>query len=169
MTQMTTSERALMDALKFTEADLQANRAGKLSEAQRQAFARRSIIFGALALVSAVVFALSYFSLPEREGEPLSLLAFGLMPVSLALIGFSLFELFGAFMKLQRDSITSQRGNADIEMDQSRRRLFGKLKVGKFEMFVPKEQLVAFHQGATYIVYYTTYPKQILSAEFVDG
>jgi hypothetical protein len=169
MTGMTTSEQALKDALKFTDDDLKANRGGKLSAAQRAAFARRSIVFGGLLIVSVIVFALAYSALPSRESDPFSPIALALMPVSLALIGFSLFELFGAFVKLQRDSITSMRGKAVIEMDTSKRRLFGKLKVGKFEMVVPKEQLVAFHEGATYIVYYTAYPKHILSAEFVSG
>jgi hypothetical protein len=165
--QVTTEARALMDALKFTEEDLQANRAGRLSETQRQALAKRSILFAALAVVSGVLLALAYFSLPAREGEPVPLLSLGLMPTALALLGFSLFELFNAFVKLQRGSISTMRGRAAIQMDPSKRRLFGKLTVGKFEMIVPKEQLVAFHEGATYIVYYTTYPKQIMSAEFV--
>ena len=87
--------------------------------------------------------------------------------MALALLAFGGFELFSAFVKLQRNSVSVTRGRAEIEMDPSRRRLFGKLKVDKFEMHVPKEQLAAFHQGDTYAIYYTSYPKQVLSAEFL--
>ncbi|MBC8171024.1 MAG: hypothetical protein H7X77_05115 [Anaerolineae bacterium] len=167
---LTTSERALMDALGFTAEDLQANRGGQLSAAQRQKLAQRTLFMAGVALVAGIVFLLSYNSLPDAGGAaPSPLVTFGLLPISLAVLAFALFELFGAFMKLQRNSISTARGNAEIEIDASARRLFGKLTVGKFTMFVPKTQLVAFHPGEPYAIYYTSYPKQIVSAEFMAG
>lgn len=159
-----------MDALGFTADDLQANRSGQLSAAQRQKLAQRSILMAGVALVSGIVFFISYNALPDAGGAaPSPLVTFGLMPVSLAVLAFALFELFGSFVKLQRNSISTARGQAEIEMDDAARRLFGKLTVGKFSMFVPKTQLVAFHQGEPYAIYYTSYPKQIVSAEFIPG
>ncbi|HEX2623447.1 MAG TPA: hypothetical protein VHL11_24970 [Phototrophicaceae bacterium] len=165
---VTTAARALMDALQFTEADLQANRAGKLSDTQRQALAQRTVLMGGLALIGVIVFALTYNSLPDAGGQGSSLVNFALMPIALAVIAFAGIEVFGAFMKLQRGTLTSVRGTAEIEIDVSPRRMFGKLTVGKFTMHIPKTQLVAFHQGDTYAIYFTPYPKQIMSAEFIS-
>src|SRR5690242_13556777 len=117
---VTTAARALMDALKFTEEDLQANRAGKLSEAQRRVLAQRSLLMAGLALAGGIIFALAFGQLPEIGGQA-SLITFALMPIALAVLAFAGVELFGAFMKLQRNNISAARGNAQIEIDPAPR------------------------------------------------
>ncbi|MBC8098746.1 MAG: hypothetical protein H7Y11_04845 [Armatimonadetes bacterium] len=170
MSQMTTPERALKDALKFTDDDLAANRQGALSAAQRQTLARRALLMLAITLGALLVFYLSYSALPDASFGNVPPLSLAIMPVALAVTAFGAFELFGTFIKVQRGSVSVAKGKAEIEVDTaSRRRLFGKLKVQKFEMFVPKEQLAAFHAGDTYAIYYTSYPRQVLSAEFIKG
>jgi hypothetical protein len=166
---LTTSERALMDALKFTYEDLLANRGGHLSEAQRQVLARRSVLMLGVTLSALAVFYVSFATFPEIPGAPLNPVTFALLPISLAVILFGSFELFSAFVKLQRNLVVVAKGAATIEVDPSPRKLFGKLTVGKFEMPIPKEQLAAFHAGDMYAVYYTAYPKQVMSAEFIGS
>jgi hypothetical protein len=164
----TTAARALQDALKFSSADLEANRAGQLSDSQRDAFARRCLIMAGLALAGGIGFLVVYSALPSAPGDSLSPLALILLPVTLAVAAFALFELIATFLKLQRAAVTVSRGKAEIELDPSPRRLFGKLRLGKFEIIVPKDQLVAFHEGSQYAVYYTPAPRHVLSAEFLS-
>ncbi len=165
----TTAAQALRDALKFSPEDLEANRAGTLSEAQRQKLAQRCLLMAGMALVGAVVLFLAYSGLPSQRGDSLSPLALIGLPIGLALIAFALFELLATFLKLQRAAVTVSRGRAEIELDPSPRRLFGKLRLGSFEMIIPKEQLAAFHEGAQYAIYYTPAPRQVLSAEFISN
>jgi hypothetical protein len=164
----TTAARALQDALKFSSADLEANRAGQLSDHQREAFARRCLIMAGLTLLGGIGLFLVYSALPSAAGDSLSPLALIMLPVTLAVTAFALFELIATFLKLQRAVVTASKGKAEIELDPSARRLFGKLKLGSFEMTIPKDQLVAFHEGAQYAVYYTPAPRHVLSAEFLS-
>ncbi len=121
-----------------------------------------------LALAGAVMLFLAYNGLPSQRGDSLPPLALIGLPVGLAVTAFAGFELLTTFLKLQRAAVTVTRGRAEIELDPSARRLFGKLRLGKFEMIVPKDQLAAFHQDAQYAIYYTPAPRQVLSAEFLS-
>lgn len=163
-----TSQDTLMRVFNFTPADLAANREGGFSEGQIAQFKRHAQLFGGMVIMGLIVMAVTFSQLPENrlDPEPSPIVVFGFL-LALALTGFAGVELFVIVNVWRRGVVQRARGQVSLEIDP-KRRTFGKLTIGEFEMYVPKSELAALQNGAIYTLYYVTPRKQIISLELIE-
>ncbi|MCU0499906.1 MAG: hypothetical protein MUF87_21355 [Anaerolineae bacterium] len=163
-----TSQDTLMRVFKFTPADLAANRDGGFSDHQIAQFKRRAQLFGGMMIAGLIVMTLTFSQLPESrlDPEPSPIVVFGFL-LALALTGFTGVELFVTVNVWRRGVVQRARGQVSLTIDP-KRRTFGKLNIGEFEMYVPKSELAVLQDGAIYALYYVTPRKQIISLELIE-
>ncbi len=153
----------LMEALNFTEADLAANRDGKLGPNQRGAIRLFGRIVGlgcALPLTLLVVF----FAIRGRTGW-FVLLSYGLLVLSLASVAWSVFlSRTGGKVRVHEGVAKKEfrDNNPHTEHDD---RFY--LTIGDRRMEMDRATYYAFEEGARYRVYQSN-NQSILSAERVD-
>lgn len=157
----------LHSALAFTRADLEANRQGRLSETQRRRLQRHSQRSQRLA------WGIGGLSLGLLG---LGLLAGGLMLAmlgSIALLGgvFWLLEMIGGrsyHRASQQHEIISIQGRVqylgELDWHTNVHALTG-IRIGAETFLLDESRVLAFEEGAVYILYYTAASRTLLSAE----
>ncbi|MEO0563579.1 MAG: hypothetical protein AAF125_15835 [Chloroflexota bacterium] len=170
----TTEHSPLAEALNFTEADLAANRDGKISERQRGFIIvdrQKNILLGA-AIVGALVFAVTgllYLGNANSNGI-LQVLGIVLLVITTSLSWFFAFNWRRMTYDLRTNDVEMIEGEAQHVMRQVGRAQAGSIRIGD-TVEVPADSLDtfrAFAPGATYRLYRTAYTGRLLSAEPLD-
>jgi hypothetical protein len=171
------TDQALMSYFKFTEADLQANRTGQFSDAQKQSLAQEDradrkweffgggcmIVIGLIGLTAAIGAIFLFTDLGARIGLGLM---FGVVwPLIWGVLGArTLFQALAksrqirllkvqgpvSFDKVERTSITTSDG-----MVHHHQHIIEQLHVGGQAFDVSEDLTGIMKQGDTYAVYYT--------------
>ncbi len=167
------------EALKFNEAELRANREGRLGVRQRnRVFARRRRLIFALLLLTLLIGLLAASVilglLPGATAEGI-VLALGaeVLTVGLAFLAWSLWQRFRA--RLAPGFVLSVSGPVTCYVLRERQtdalggapgtRTGYYLGVAELEFAVSEAVLAAFEDGAVYTFYYVARPFTLLSAE----
>ncbi len=167
------------EALKFDEAELRANREGRLGVRQRnRVFARRRWLIFALLLLTLLIGLLAASVilglLPGATAEGI-VLALGaeVLTVGLAFLAWSLWQRFRA--RLAPGLVLSVSGPVTCYVLRERQtdalagapgtRTGYYLRVAEQEFAVSEAVLAAFEDGAAYTFYYVARPFTLLSAE----
>ncbi len=162
-------DEKLKQALKFTDADVEANRAGQISDSQRnklvRGIIRRSAGLGILSLFLFVVGLVSIFGL-------LLFLTFWAW-VFAGLLGYLLWmDVQKQRLALLRGTVDRATGLVEIETrskstgDVHIRATEPVLVVGGMSFEVSRYIVSAFHEGNYYTVYYILETRTLLSAEY---
>ncbi len=170
---MSDNFKSLMGKFDFTEADLQANRTGSISENQRyplNEMSKRKLI---ILIIVAVVCAFVVIATFTRYGNTSN----GIFAVALAIVIAALvYVLFADYQKLQSDMAS---GTVDVVYGTPRfRTVSGRssrsylVSIGEIQFSLPRaryEALIAYtqreSQGAMVTAYFTPTAKVIVSLE----
>ena len=164
-----TSIGSLDEVLNFTDEDLQANRAGHLSDAQIERLRagwRRYLIVGIIALIVIGFFAvLLIFQGQRGESDVLVFIGFALTLINAAIMG-----LIGqAYIRLSRDlrasSLITTCGTVVHTVKIYNRAATYLLDIEGERLLVPKPVFFAFEDKVPYALYRTAGSKTLLSAE----
>ncbi|MCS6835617.1 MAG: hypothetical protein NZ750_06340 [Anaerolineae bacterium] len=161
----------LAEALKFSAEDVQANRQGKLSAAQRKRLnkqQRRAVQWGAAAFVVFVVLATFFLYVGQTQASGIAtltgMLITTLNALSLGLIGRHVMRLRAD----QQAGVLTLRGTLERVLKPDRRIGNYVLRLQNQEWIVTKEQFKLFAHEAAYALYVTQHTRQILSAERLE-
>ncbi len=161
-------EHMLMDAIGFTEEDLEANRQGIITDAQKVHF-RREYQKSAFAFLPALVI-LAFFTI--------GLLSSGLLfiqPGSIVL-PFLFFIVYLAYLSwrrqqavdaIRRGNLESVEGRIQLNTTASNSRQLFTISVQNQKFNIKKNVFLAFKNGDPYVIYYVPRSKSILSAEWL--
>jgi hypothetical protein len=160
----------LQKVLKFTDADLKANRDGYMSKAQRKKLSRYRaglLFFGIGALITP--FAVLGMSLAINDFD-MSIGILALFIVTLCLAFFAAYLLFWQWHNSKKDlkkgDIVAVRGKL---RQQEMIIAIVDVENNHFETFdIPLEAIEDFETGASYSVYYAPATRQILSVEKLE-
>ncbi len=171
------SDPQLMSYFKFNETDLQANRIGQLSDAQKQSLLQEDrsdrkwdffgggclIVIGLIGLAAAIAAVIAFTDLGARIG--LGLMFGVIWPLIWGVLGFrALSQAFAQsrqirllkvqgpvnFVKVERTSVTTSDG-----MVHHHQHIVEELQVGDKSFDVTEELTNIMRQGDTYAVYFT--------------
>lgn len=171
MAEDTTLDSELMQVLGFTPDDLNANRAGKLSEMQHYRLRvrrRRSVGIGVLVLLFTVfVASLLIFMGSRADGSAiLTLVGIGVTICSAALMGVFMRHWLRLSGDIRGGMIQTTTGELErVIKPVSRRVLNYMIRVGEAEVFVSKEAFQVFEHEGHYTLYRAPYTGTLLSAE----
>lgn len=159
----------LHNALGFAEADLVANRALTLSEAQRARLkgkqTRTVLIGGAVAYALALV-ATAFLFFGQREGNfVLSVVGGVVVLCNAGVVGMFAREWLRLRADLQAGGVQVAQGTLERVVRAYGRANNFVLRVGGQSFTVPKEAFNAFTHQAPYRLYYTAHARILLSAE----
>lgn len=163
---------ALMRAMSFTEADLQANRSGELSRAQMERMKltwRRQALVAAGLFMILVILATSLIYAGQRDDNQILALAGTLViVVNAILIGV----MGRAFMRLGSDlragNIEVLTGDVERVLRRGRQGDNYLIRVDSSLLQVPREVFLSFRHEARYRIYRTAHARLLLSAEAID-
>lgn len=164
---------ALMEALSFTLDDLQANRAGHLSERQRRYLSvdrQKNLLLG-VGLLVGLIFVTTFMLFIGLRDSNLILQGSG-MVLLVCTIGLSWF--FGLmWVRATYDLRTNEpdvvEGKAQHLVRQFARAQAGSVRIGeRVEVPTNAEAFKSFKPGATYRLYRTSHSHRLLSVELVD-
>ncbi|MCC7208552.1 MAG: hypothetical protein IT323_14685 [Anaerolineae bacterium] len=155
------STKRIASAFRFNEYDLNANREGKLSDAQRRALRRRrtiSLALAAFALAAAVAL------LANSSAAMVCLAGF---------FGVGVLQQAFRVARLQRDlsagRSTTHFGRIHLRVQNKRRsELFIESEMGLRRFRISTEQMLALRDGGYYTLYAAPRSDTLLSAEPVD-
>ncbi len=158
--------KELQSALRFGAEDLQANRAGQLSEVQMYYLRLRRMRSIQLGVVVALIFAfIATLFLYDASAVR------GLIGIGVTLCNAALLGIFGRYwMRLTGDirAGTVEAHNGQLERvikPVTRRVLNYVLRVNGIDVYVPKETFDLFEHQAVYTLYRTKYTGALISAE----
>ncbi len=175
---------SLMQALRFTEADLQANRQRRLGRAQADVLRSRlkgQVVIGLLMASLPISFVMMSLITLGAAGEltaPSDPTAFGLMMVILSIAALSGLVLLGFILQNWRwqlrafneGSVLSAEGVVDIELAGRRCWVTVIDDDGHEETFAaPRAAETAFDGCDRFCVYYLEQPRRMVAAECIDG
>jgi hypothetical protein len=164
------SQLQIMQQLKFTTGDLQANRAGTMSEAQRDKFKPAEpnllvvgVVVGHLLLIGGILGVIAFVT-----GERALWVVFAIVCVLMAL-PFVLLQNEGNISPLLKADAKAGKvkmtcGMAIIEQKQGRT-VYHTLTINSVTMRLSATQVTAFIHGRHYCAYYLPQSKTLLSAE----
>lgn len=162
---------SLAEALCFNAEDVQANRQGQLSSAQRARLSqqqRRAVQWGALAFVVFVVLATAFLYLGQVQGAGVATLT-GMLITTLNAAAMGL--LGRHIMRLRADQqagVVTLCGPLERILRPDRRVGNYALRLQGQEWIVTREQFKSFVHEATYAFYVTRHTRQILSVERLE-
>ncbi len=163
---------ALMRAMRFSAADLQANRLGELSAAQAERLRlarRRQTAIAALAFIGLVFLATGLIYGGQRSQNPI----LGLAGILLIIVNAILTGSMGrAFMRLGSDlragNIEALAGDAERVLRRGRQGDSYLIRIGGDSLPVTRDVFLSFRHEAPYRVYRTAHGRLLLSAEAID-
>ena len=161
-------EHLLIEAIGFSEEDLEANREGYMSEQQRRSLFRKwtpwtcfTLLFAALILPTMLPFVLE--QLGTSTLSPLTLIAavFLVVPVYFA------YKWWQLSVDMRQRLVTSVEGRVRLDLSGGGNSSQLTVSIGKAKFHVKKPIFLAFKNGDPYCVYYAPRSKTILSAEWL--
>jgi hypothetical protein len=165
------SQQSLMDSLQFTESDLSANRNGKMSAAQKEAFGRtwrRGLAIRLVILVITILIATTFLYVGQTAGSP----AFTLLGITMTICNAVIVgQAAQAYLRYSGDTgrqpVIEQEGNIEriLRINQRARTSAYFIRLGEHEIRVTKPVFNAFVEGGRYRVYRAPVSKIVLSAE----
>ena len=163
---------ALMRTMRFSEADLQANRLGELSRAQVERMKRsqrRQYAIAAMLFFTLVILATGLIYAGQRsQNQILDLAGVALIGVNSILLGV----MGRAFMRLGSDlragSIEVLAGDVERVLRRGRQGDNYLIRIGGSSLHVPREVFLSFRHEAPYRIYRSAHARLLLSAEAVD-
>ena len=169
---MTGHSGDLMPVLKFSEADLQANRLGLLSEAQAAVISKeywRSARKAMTLFFAFVIVATILIFIGQKMQNLITIAAgSGVTLVNALLIGFSAREYLRMGSDIRSGTVEMLAGDVERVIRRSRKRDQYILRIGDDEVFVTKETFRCFEHERPYRIYRTRITKLLLSAESVN-
>ena len=154
-----------MQAMRFTEADLQANRDGMLSQAQveRMRRARRRQSFGVVLLFLALVIAATDFIFAgQRDQNQILVLAGVLLIAANALLVGAMGRVF---MRLGSDlragNIEVLAGNVERVLRRGRQGDSYLIQIGGRRLHVNRDVFLSFRHEAPYRIYRTAHARRL--------
>jgi hypothetical protein len=164
-----TSIGTLNDALHFTDDDLDANRAGQLSDAQRarlRAAFQRSLIVAFIALMGiGLTAAVLIYQGQRSDSLVLSIIGVSLTLVNAAIMGILAQSYIRLSADLRADSLLVTRGIVSHTVRIYSRAASYLLEIQGERLLVPKAVFFAFEDKQSYALYRTRASKTLLSAE----
>jgi hypothetical protein len=168
------NDPSLAQALRFSEADLSANRTGALSESQTALLQTRKsrlmligiCAFFILAFIATVFIFLG--SKPDNSGI-LTIIGIGLTICNALVVGI----IFRQWLKLNADTSAKKVAIITGKLERvlkplNKRVITYIIRVNGTETVIPKDVFVVFAHGKTYTLYRTPYTGILLSAERGD-
>ncbi|MCY3780118.1 MAG: hypothetical protein OXG78_07415 [Chloroflexi bacterium] len=163
---------ALMRAMRFNEADLQANRLGELSRAQVERMKRsqrRQCAIAAMLFFTLVILATGLIYAGQRnQNQILDLAGLALIVVNSILLGV----MGRAFMRLGSDlragSIEVLAGDVERVLRRGRQGDNYLIRIGGSSLHVTREVFLSFRHEASYRIYRSAHARLLLSAEAID-
>ncbi len=159
----------LVEALGFTDADLAANRAGRLSDAQKQRLTKgwRRTLSIFIGVIAAVGFAatLALF-LGQRNNSPvLTVVGIALTLINALTVGIGAQSYLRTSRDLRSGSVAAVSGVVSHTLRVSGRLATYVLRLDGEEVIVPKPVFFAIEEGKPYRLYRAPVSKTLLAAE----
>lgn len=161
----------LAQAIGFTEADLSANREGKLSQAQCEQLQKRKtrillIGFGTFLILTLVATLFLFMGSRPNQSGILSIIGIGLTICNALMVGI----FFRGWLRLNADSNTNTviaiQGEVERVLKPLNRRVMNyMIRIQNIEVYVNKDVFIAFAPQGEYTIYRTPYSGILLSAE----
>ncbi len=163
---------ALMRAMRFSEADLQANRSGELSRVQAERMKRarrRQLIIAVIVFFAFVILATSLLYFGQRnQNQILAMAGALLIVVNAILVGI----VGRAFMRLGSDlragNIEVLDGDVERVLRRGRHGDNYLIRIGGSSLHVTREVFLSFRHEAPYRIYRSAHARLLLSAEAID-
>lgn len=164
-----TETPSLMEALKFTEDDLAANRAGQLSAAQRRrllASRQRSLWIGVGVLVLVVLLATTALYIGQVNQTPLlTVIGIGITVCSAVISGVLIRNWYRLSADLSGGTVQALAGTVQHTVRVSGRSATYVFKVDGQELTVPKPVFLSVRNGGRYRFYRTPFSRVLLTGE----
>ena len=163
---------ALMLAMRFDEADLQANRQGELSPTQvervKRARRRQSIIAGVLFFALVLIATALIYAGQRNQNQILVSTGLLLIAVNAILVGV----MGRAFMRLGSDlragNVEALAGDVERVLRRGRQGDNYLIRIGGASLPVTRDIFQGFRHEAPYRIYRTAHARLLLSAEALD-
>lgn len=163
---------ALMAALEFSEADLEANRRGALSPSQAarlRSSRQRQLAVALLLFISLVIVATALIYAGQRSGNPI----LGLAGAALILINAVIVGTMGrGYMRVGGDlrpgNIEVLAGEVERVLRRGRQADNYLIRIDGANLHVPREVFLSFRHEAPYRIYRSVHARLLLSAEAID-
>ncbi len=166
-------EEVLMEAIGFTEEDLEANRDGRITERQRkllndERLSWRGWIFLALGAcpVISVIILLDVVRTQADLWNRVQVIGL----VSVVAIGVALFAWFRMSYysdDLRTDDVQVAEGRISLGIAENKNSRNYYVTIGRVTLKIPKKAFLAFKNDDPYAIFYMRYSKMLLSAEWL--
>ena len=164
-----TANDDLMRLLNFEPADLQANRAGHLSDRQRQRLGRlrrRAALLSGAIMVMIVLLATGVIFLGQRQGSAIALLVgIGLTSINAVIMGRAVQNWLRLDEDLRRDEVEELDGTIQRTVRVIGRALIYLIKIDGRELNVPKAVFNALPEGGRWRISRARRSASLLAAE----
>jgi hypothetical protein len=161
---------SLMLTLNFNGDDLSANRAGQLSDRQREHLRRErrsAVLFYAAALIFAPLL-MAFFIWREGEILPLPLLGFIFVALEVILLVVMLTVWHRRSADLHSGRVATIGGYTELRYQMRGGQKLPVLRVDEHDFIVPRHKLESFKDGGYYQLYYLPTSRIILSAAPIE-
>ena len=166
---MSENVMSLVDALNFSAEDLEANRAGRLSEAQRERLTRslrRTVrILCSLVLVFGLGATTILFEAQHNDSTVLNLIGILLTVINAGIVGLSVQSYLRTSSDVKNGRVATISGVVSHTIRVSGRVATYILKVGDQNVVVSRLVFFAVEDGKAYHFYRAPFSKTLLSAE----
>ncbi len=166
---MTAGASALPALLRFSEADLRANRQGRLSEAQaarlHQARRRASLLAALLFCALVIVASLLLYSGQARGKPLLSMTGSLLIVVNALLSGFAGRSWMRTGSDLRAGAVEALAGDVERVLRRGPAGDRYLLRINGDSLAVSRDVFLGFQHAAPYRIYRSSHSRQLLSAE----
>jgi hypothetical protein len=171
MSQLDTQQAMLMQELNFTPDDLEANRAGQMSDMQhwRLRTRRRRSIFIGMMLTVIIVFIASLFIFMGQQDDGSTIMT--MVGISLTLLNAAIIGIFARFWLRLSTDIGEKRviittGRLERVIKPINRRVLNYLiRVDDVEVVIAKEAFDQFEHNTPYTLYTAPHTGAMLAAE----
>ena len=165
---------ALMAAMNFTKADLQANRQGHLSQAQAdrlKRMRRRHVLMAAVLFLALALAATALIFLGQQNRNVILSAAGGLLTVINAVL---MGGMGRSYMRIDSDlrgggGVETLAGEVERTLRRGRRHDYYLLRVDGASLAVTQDIFLAFQHKAPYRIYRTRLSGALLSAERISA
>ena len=164
---------ALMAAMNFTEADLQANRQGHLSQAQAdrlKRMRRRHVLMAAVLFLALALAATALIFLGQQNRNVILSAAGGLLTVINAVL---MGGMGRSYMRIDSDlrggGVETLAGEVERTLRRGRQHDYYLLRIDGASLAVTQDIFLAFQHKAPYRIYRTRLSGALLSAERISA
>ncbi len=161
-----------MQALGFNGDDLRENRAGRMSEGQKERIRRgwrRTLIAIVVVLVVVIILATALIFIGQQNDSPvLTMIGIFLTVINAVVMGFGIQNGLRVNRDLSSGNVEITRGLVTHTIRVFRRAPTFVLKIDDVTMVVPKPVFLAIEDGKRYALYRAPASRTLLSAEAID-